>query len=166
MSDVVFLDKSYALAGRSGRRNAVPPAAQCATENRGQSTEAALPGLTLLSIKAYRLAGQYFMFTMPLAKTWGEHGEYVRPMGRGCMIRGFWTHERDQELARRYIAGEPPEEIAATLGCTMQALRTRCSTLGIVRRKLRSDKPVHGNADFVLGKPLSESGSETDADGG
>jgi hypothetical protein len=82
------------------------------------------------------------------------------------VTRSFWSQERDRELARRYIAGEAPEEIAATLGCTMQALRTRCSTLGIVRRKLRSDKPVHGNADFILGTARAGSEDEADDDGG
>lgn len=87
-------------------------------------------------------------------------------MGRSRMTRGFWTRERDQELARRYTAGEAPEEIAASLGCTMQALRTRCSTLGIVRRKLRSDKPMHGNADFILGRTSPGSGNEADSEDG
>ena len=80
------------------------------------------------------------------------------------MTRGFWTRERDQELARRYIAGEAPEEIAATLECTMLALRTRCSTLGIVRCKLRSDKPVHGNADFILGRISTGSNRKVDTE--
>jgi hypothetical protein len=80
------------------------------------------------------------------------------------MTRGFWTRERDQDLARRYIAGEAPEEIAAALGCTLQAFRGRCSTLGIVRRKLKSNKPVHGNANFLLGTAPPEASSETDAE--
>jgi DNA-directed RNA polymerase specialized sigma24 family protein len=61
------------------------------------------------------------------------------------MSRFAWDQVKDVELAGRYIMGETPEAIAARLGCTVSAVKTRCSTLGIVRRKLRSDKPVHGN---------------------
>jgi hypothetical protein len=81
------------------------------------------------------------------------------------MSRFFWNPDRDRELARRYIIGETPEDIAATLGCTVQALRTRCSTLGIVRRKLKGDAPVHGNAHFLLRDPSSGSIEGADVDG-
>lgn len=67
------------------------------------------------------------------------------------MNRSFWNCERDVELAKRYVGGEAVEDIAAAFGCSSQSVKTRCSTLGVVRRKVRRDRPENGNAGFLIG---------------
>jgi hypothetical protein len=68
--------------------------------------------------------------------------------------RFLWTREKEIELARRYVAGEAVDEIAASLGCTTSALTTRASTLGIRRRKLATNCVGNGNAIFLTGSAL------------
>ena len=68
--------------------------------------------------------------------------------------RFVWTREKEVELARRYVAGEAVDEIAASFGCTTSALTTRVSTLGIRRRKLATNCVGNGNAVFLTGSVL------------
>jgi len=58
------------------------------------------------------------------------------------------------ELARRYVSGDSVDDIAAAFGCSPQAVKTRCNTLGIIRRKVRANRPENGNAGFLIGDAL------------
>ncbi len=91
------------------------------------------------------------------------HGVAGQPCRRNGMTvrdhhmnRFFWTHDKDVQLTQRYVAGEAAGQIATMLGCTTQAVRTRCNTLGIVRRSIRADRPEHGNAAFILRREQRE----------
>ena len=70
------------------------------------------------------------------------------------MNRIIWNREKDIELARRYVAGEPVEQIAAEFGCTPGVITTRCGTLGLLRRKTKKTPVSHGNAPFLIGQAL------------
>ncbi|MBD8549051.1 hypothetical protein [Sphingomonas sp. CFBP 8760] len=70
------------------------------------------------------------------------------------MNRIIWNREKDVELARRYVAGEPVEQIAAEFGCTPGVITTRCGTLDLLRRKTRKTPVPHGNAPFLIGQAL------------
>jgi hypothetical protein len=65
-----------------------------------------------------------------------------------------WSRDKEIELARRYVAGEAVDAIAASFGCTTSALTTRISTLGIRRRKLATNCVGNGNAIFLTGSAL------------
>jgi hypothetical protein len=62
-----------------------------------------------------------------------------------------WSRDKEIELARRYVAGEAVDAIAASFGCTTSA---RISTLGIRRRKLATNCVGNGNAIFLTGSAL------------
>lgn len=70
------------------------------------------------------------------------------------MSRFTWTREKDVELARRYVAGEPVDDIAAEFGCSPGTIKTRCGTLGLLRRKVKANPVLHGNASFLIGQAL------------
>lgn len=70
------------------------------------------------------------------------------------MTRFFWTHDKDAELARRYVDGQSVEDIGVALGATHGMVRSRLSTLGVRRRVTKSDTDRHGNAALVLGQAL------------
>lgn len=70
------------------------------------------------------------------------------------MTRFFWTHDKDAELARRYIDGQSVEDIAIALGATHGMVKSRFSTLGVRRRGTKSDADRHANAALFLGQAL------------
>ena len=70
------------------------------------------------------------------------------------MSRFTWTRAKDIELARRYVAGEPVEQIAAEFGCSPSTIKTRCGTLGLLRRRIKANPIQHGNASFLIGQAL------------
>ncbi len=70
------------------------------------------------------------------------------------MNRFTWTREKDVALARHYVAGESVEQIAAEFGCSPSTIKTRCSTLGLLRRRVKANPVPHGNASFLIGQAL------------
>lgn len=66
-----------------------------------------------------------------------------------------WTAEKDRRLATLYATNQSIYEIAAQLGCTEQSLRTRVSTLGLLRRRTKATGEGRGNARWVLGATLA-----------
>jgi len=70
------------------------------------------------------------------------------------MNRFTWTREKDAELARRYVAGEPVDKIAAQFDCSPSTIKTRCGTLGLLRRRVKTNPLLHGNASFLIGQVL------------
>ena len=70
------------------------------------------------------------------------------------MTRFFWTHDKDAELARRYVDGQSVEDIGLALGVTHSMVKSRLSTLGVRRRVTKGDTNRHGNAALVLGQAL------------
>ena len=70
------------------------------------------------------------------------------------MTRFFWTHDKDAELARRYVDGQSVEDIGVALGVTRSTIKARLSTLGVRRRVTQNDADPHGNAALVLGQAL------------
>lgn len=70
------------------------------------------------------------------------------------MTRFVWTHDKDAELARRYVNDQSVEDISVALGVTHSMVKSRFSTLGVRRRITKSDTNRHGNAALVLGQAL------------
>ncbi len=66
-----------------------------------------------------------------------------------------WTLEKDRQLATLYATDQSVYEIARQLGCTEQSLRTRTSTLGLLRRRTTATEGS-GNSKWVLGTALAE----------
>jgi hypothetical protein len=66
------------------------------------------------------------------------------------MPASSWTRERDADLARWYMAGEPVDQIAAVLGCTVSMVTTRVGTLGLRRRRLKGGEERAGNEAWVI----------------
>lgn len=60
--------------------------------------------------------------------------------------RVTWSVVEDAELKRMYLAGEAIDAIAQTLGRTTGSIKTRVSTLGLLRRKGAGSRMVfnHG----------------------
>lgn len=70
------------------------------------------------------------------------------------MTRFFWTRDKDLELARRYVDGQSVEAISLALGASQSMVKSRLSTLGVRRRRTKSDVDRHGNAALILGQTL------------
>ena len=71
------------------------------------------------------------------------------------MPNSQWTREKDQALAGMYAAGEVVSSIATQMGCSEQAVRNRASTLGLLRRRTKSQGAGSGNAAWILGNSLA-----------
>ena len=76
--------------------------------------------------------------------------------------KNVWSPLEDAELARRYMAGEPVDSIAVFLNRSAAGITTRANTLGLRRRKLRTDSSNEGNALWVIGAALRSAIPETD----
>lgn len=70
------------------------------------------------------------------------------------MTRFFWTHDKDVELAKRYIDGQSVADISVALGVTDSMVKSRLNTLGVRRRVTKSNTDRHRNAALVLGQAL------------
>jgi hypothetical protein len=68
----------------------------------------------------------------------------------------FWSREKDVELAARYTDGESVDQIAADFGLTPSAIVTRCSTLGLLRRRTSKSPNRYGNAHLLIGEALRQ----------
>lgn len=66
-----------------------------------------------------------------------------------------WTKALDRQLAARYGEGGDVGVLAAELGCSVAALRTRASTLGLLRRNTRKHGVAQGNAVWLVGPALA-----------
>ncbi len=71
------------------------------------------------------------------------------------MPNSQWTREKDQALAGMYAAGEVVSSIATQMECSEQAVRNRASTLGLLRRRTKSQGAGSGNAAWILGNSLA-----------
>lgn len=67
----------------------------------------------------------------------------------------MWTRETDRRLASLYATGQDVGSIALELGCNEKSVRTRVSTLGLLRRRTKGDTAVKGNAMWVVGPALA-----------
>lgn len=66
-----------------------------------------------------------------------------------------WTKEKDRQLASLYSTGVDVSTLAAQLGCTEKSLRSRASTLGLLRRRTRANQDGSGNTAWVVGPALA-----------
>ena len=71
------------------------------------------------------------------------------------MSNTIWTRETDRRLASLYAMGDDVGSIAVALGCNEKSVRTRASTLGLLRRRTRGDNEAKGNAIWVVGPALA-----------
>lgn len=78
------------------------------------------------------------------------------------MPKNVWSPLEDAELARRYMAGESVDNIAAFFIRSVAGVTTRANTLGLRRRKLKADPANEGNAVWVIGAALRSAIPETD----
>ncbi|RYY09314.1 MAG: hypothetical protein EON55_18620 [Alphaproteobacteria bacterium] len=70
-----------------------------------------------------------------------------------------WTMQKDQMLAKQYAAGTSIIDIAASLGCSDHAVKTRVSTLGLLRRRTSARGAVDGNTHWLT-RSASDGGQE------
>jgi hypothetical protein len=68
--------------------------------------------------------------------------------------KNVWSPFQDAELARRYMAGDSVESIAAFFSRSVAGVTTRANTLGLRRRKLKVDPSNEANAVWVIGAAL------------
>jgi len=76
--------------------------------------------------------------------------------------KNAWSPVQDAELARRYMAGESVDSIAAFFSRSVPGVTTRANTLGLRRRKLKADPSNEGNAVWVIGAALRSAIPEVD----
>jgi hypothetical protein len=76
--------------------------------------------------------------------------------------KNTWSPVQDAELARRYMAGESVDSIAASFSRSVPGVTTRANTLGLRRRKLKADPSNEGNAVWVIGTALRSAIPEVD----
>lgn len=66
-----------------------------------------------------------------------------------------WTSDQDRRLAMLYAAGSTAAAIADEMGLAVSSVRTRVSTLGLLRRRTRSNPHGAGNMAWVIGPALA-----------
>lgn len=66
-----------------------------------------------------------------------------------------WTTEIDRELAALYSTGVDVATLASQFECSEKSLRSRVSTLGLLRRRTRTNQDGRGNTAWVIGPALA-----------
>lgn len=86
----------------------------------------------------------------------------TQPKDTNRVPKNAWSPVQDAELARRYMAGESVDSIAAFFSRSVPGVTTRANTLGLRRRKLKADPSNEGNAVWVIGTALRSAIPEVD----
>ena len=66
-----------------------------------------------------------------------------------------WMPDDDRLLARLYAMGDQVPVIAERLGRSESSIKTRVTTLGILRRKTTNAPQAEGNTAWVIGTALA-----------